>query len=178
MSEPMVVDSQDSGNAFQAGEDDKTQPTDEILNALRQLNPNTFPHVQNGSQSVQSPIKQEPTPPPPSEWEQLREQLGKKPYDADGWLRLVDLAEDSGDLEKIKQTYEGLLESYPNTVRVPFVCVPSRRLTLVQSSAQIAYLNHYTAKPEEFGSAVALFKRYLTKSSSVDLWKYYLTFVR
>ena len=81
-------------------------------------------------------------------------------------------------MEKIKQTYEGLLESYPNTVRIHFVCVSNYQLTVSQSSAQIAYLNHYTAKPEEFGSAVALFKRYLTKSSSVDLWKYYLTFVR
>ncbi|KAI0734823.1 Suf-domain-containing protein [Fomitopsis betulina] len=156
MSEPMLVDSQDT--AFQVGEDDKTQPADEILNALRQLNPNTF-FQQNGS--TQSPIKQDPSPPPLSEWEQLREHVRKKPYDADEWLKLVDLAEDSGNVERIKETYEGLLESYPNT-----------------SSAQIAYLNHYTAKPEGFGSAVALFKRYLTKSSSVGLWKYYLTFVR
>ncbi|KAH9928857.1 uncharacterized protein B0H18DRAFT_999082 [Fomitopsis serialis] len=160
--QPMVVDPPDSGDAsFQVGEEDKTQPTEEILNALRQLNPSSFAHAQNGNTNVQSPVKQEPTPSPPSEWEQLRAQLREKPYDADGWLRLVDLAEDSGDIDRIKETYEGLLEAYPNT-----------------SSAQIAYLNHYTDNPETFGSAVALFKRYLTKSSSVDLWKFYLTFVR
>ncbi|KAH9843581.1 Suf-domain-containing protein [Rhodofomes roseus] len=161
MSEAMVVDPPDSGETSFLGEQDKTQPTDDILNALRQLNPNSFPHPQNGGANVQSPIKQELTPSPPSEWEQLRAQLREKPHDADGWLRLVDLAEDSGDMERIKETYEGLLEAYPNT-----------------SSAQIAYLNHYTDNPETFGSAVTLFKRYLTKSSSVDLWKFYLTFVR
>lgn len=114
----MLVDSQDT--AFQVGEDDKTQPADEILNALRQLNPNTF-FQQNGS--TQSPIKQDPSPPPLSEWEQLREHVRKKPYDADEWLKLVDLAEDSGNVERIKETYEGLLESYPNTVRTHFVCM-------------------------------------------------------
>lgn len=131
MSEPMLVDSQDTGDAFQAGEDDKTQPADEILNALRQLNPNTFSHTQNGSQSVHSPIKQDPTPPPLSEWEQLREQLRTKPYDADGWLKLVDLAEDSGDIERVKQTYEGLLEAYPNTVRIHFVYLATSQLTFI-----------------------------------------------
>ena len=68
---------------------------------------------------------QESTPPPLSEWDQLRAQLREKPVDADGWLRLVELAEESGDIEKIKATYEGMLETYPNTVRtirVPSLC--------------------------------------------------------
>ncbi|KZT74626.1 Suf-domain-containing protein [Daedalea quercina L-15889] len=161
MSDPMVVDSQGTEDAFQVGEEDKTQQADEILNVLRQLNPSTLAPSQNGTQNVQSPVKQEPTPPPLSEWEQTRTQLREKPYDADSWLKLVDLAEDSGSMDRIKETYEGLLEAYPNT-----------------SSAQIAYLAHYTDNPESFGFAVTLFKRYLTKSSSVDLWKFYLTFVR
>ena len=62
------------------------------------------------------------TPPPQSEWDQLRAQLREKPVDVDSWLKLVDLAEDSGDMEKIKETYEGMLETYPNTVRI--LCVP------------------------------------------------------
>ena len=55
---------------------------------------------------------------PPSEWELLREQLRAKPTDADSWLRLVDIAVDSGQYDKINETYEGLLEAYPNTVHV------------------------------------------------------------
>jgi hypothetical protein len=53
---------------------------------------------------------------PQSEWDSLRAQLRESPLNPDGWLKLVELAEDSGDLEKIKETYESLLQTYPNTV--------------------------------------------------------------
>jgi hypothetical protein len=71
------------------------------------------------------PSSQETTTqsPPQSEWEQLRAQLGAKPHDPPSWTRLVDLAEDSGDLEKIKTTYDALLEVYPNQVRLANNCV-------------------------------------------------------
>ena len=36
--------------------------------------------------------------------------------DVDAWLKLVDVAEDGKDFEKINQTYEALLEAFPNTV--------------------------------------------------------------
>ena len=52
-----------------------------------------------------------------SEWDTVRAQLRESPLNPDGWLKLVELAEDSGDLEKIKETYEALLQTYPNTVR-------------------------------------------------------------
>lgn len=58
-----------------------------------------------------SPVEQ-------SEWDQLRAQLAAKPHDPTGWTRLVELAENSGDVEKIKQAYDFLLEVYPNTVCV------------------------------------------------------------
>ncbi|KAI1783642.1 hypothetical protein LXA43DRAFT_1130766 [Ganoderma leucocontextum] len=80
----------------------KSHLSEGILNALRQL------------QDVPAP---ESTPSPQSKWHRLRAQLRKKPVDADGWMRLVDLAEDSGDIEKIKNTYEGMLETCLNTVR-------------------------------------------------------------
>ena len=54
---------------------------------------------------------------PRSEWDILRAQLRESPLNPEGWLKLVELAEDSGDLEKIKETYEALLQTYPNTVR-------------------------------------------------------------
>lgn len=126
--------------------DDDTQPSEEksplsegILNALRQLQESSMPpastptptSTQPNSQTSQDPPQStsvpalEPTPPPQSEWDQLRARLREKPVDADGWQKLVDLAEDSGDIEKIKETYEGMLETYPNTVRttrVLFLC--------------------------------------------------------
>ena len=63
---------------------------------------------------------EESTPPLLSEWDQLRAQLREEPVDADTWLKLVALAEASRDLEKIKETYEGMLEVYPNVVSILF----------------------------------------------------------
>lgn len=54
---------------------------------------------------------------PVSEWDALRTSLRESPHDTEGWNKLVRLAEDSGDLEKIKEAYECLLKMYPNTVR-------------------------------------------------------------
>ena len=60
------------------------------------------------------------TPPLLSEWDQLRAQLREEPVDAYTWLKLVALAEASRDLEKIEETYEGMLQVYPNVVSVLF----------------------------------------------------------
>lgn len=56
------------------------------------------------------------TPVPQTEWDVLRAQLRETPQNPDGWIRLVELAEEAVDFEQIKQSYEGLLEAYPNTV--------------------------------------------------------------
>ena len=64
-------------------------------------------------QPVTAPVTEEPV----SEWDALRASLRENPHDTDGWNKLVRLAEDSGDLEKIKEAYESLLKMYPNTVR-------------------------------------------------------------
>ncbi|CCM04957.1 uncharacterized protein FIBRA_07154 [Fibroporia radiculosa] len=141
-------------------DEDKTQPAEDILSVLRQLNPQSL-GVLSTSSNPNIGKQGESSLPPLSEWDQLRAQLREKPFDADSWLKLVDIAEDSADIEKIKETYEGLLEAYPNT-----------------SSAQIAYLNHFLGDPETFGFAETLFKRFLRPSSSADLWKFYLTYVR
>ncbi|KAI6155947.1 hypothetical protein BKA82DRAFT_4084195 [Pisolithus tinctorius] len=145
---------------------DKTQPTEDILNALNALNPKAILEAtQNGhepalaqddnaGQDTDTPMD------PPSEWHVLREKLREHPHDPEGWNHLVDIAENSGDLEQVKQTYEALFETYPNT-----------------SSAQIAYLNHFLS-PGLFQYAEELFKRFLRTSPSVDLWKFYITYVR
>ncbi|KAH7916661.1 hypothetical protein BJ138DRAFT_1074533 [Hygrophoropsis aurantiaca] len=138
---------------------DKTQPTEDILHALNSLNPTP---IQNGHepQPQGEDATQDADQDPPSEWHMLRSKLREAPYDPDGWNRLVDIAETAGDIEQIKETYEALLETYPNT-----------------SSAQIAYLNHFLS-PGLFQYAEELFKRFLKASPLVDLWKFYLTYVR
>jgi len=44
--------------------------------------------------------------------------LQEKPLNAEGWKRLVSMAEASGDMNKIKRAYDGLLVVYPNTVSI------------------------------------------------------------
>ncbi|EIM85352.1 Suf-domain-containing protein, partial [Stereum hirsutum FP-91666 SS1] len=97
---------------------------------------------------------------PPSQWDLLRAQLREKPHNPEGWNRLVALAEESGDIEKVKDSYEALLEMYPNT-----------------SAAQVAYLTVFL-NLNSFVHAESLFKRFLRTSPSVDLFKFYLTYVR
>jgi cleavage stimulation factor subunit 3 len=52
-----------------------------------------------------------------SEWDVLRARVRARPSDTESWLRLVDVAVASGDYAKTNETYEALLEAYPNTVR-------------------------------------------------------------
>ena len=61
--------------------------------------------------------EQVPEPETPSELDLLRTQLTENPHDPDRWRKLVELAELSGDIEKVKDAYEALLTVYPNTVR-------------------------------------------------------------
>lgn len=114
---PTEIASQDVYNASSNG--DKTQPTEEILNALNALNPKTITGAtQNGHghDLVQQEVSQDSPQEPLSEWHALREKLREHPQDPEGWNKLVDIAENAGDLEQIKSTYEALLETYPNTV--------------------------------------------------------------
>ena len=67
------------------------------------------------------PIK--PESPPVSEYESLQAHLAQNRYDSSTWNKLVDLAEQSGDLAKVKQAYESLLQAYPNTVRLFFLYI-------------------------------------------------------
>ncbi|KAI0052667.1 Suf-domain-containing protein [Auriscalpium vulgare] len=97
---------------------------------------------------------------PTSEWDQQLKSLQTQPHDPDGWNKYVRLAEESDDLEKIKETYEALLRMYPNS-----------------AAAQIAYLNHFLI-PGYFTFAEDLFKRFLRTSPAVELWRFYLTYVR
>ncbi|EMD30950.1 hypothetical protein CERSUDRAFT_60698, partial [Gelatoporia subvermispora B] len=96
-----------------------------------------------------------------SKWDHLYSHLRGKPYDADSWLKLLDVAEGSGDIEKLKKAYEALLEAYPHT-----------------PSVQIAYLRHCMETSDLHNHVEALFKRFLYHSPFVELWKLYLAYVR
>ncbi|KAJ8697549.1 mRNA 3'-end-processing protein rna14 [Pleurotus ostreatus] len=132
---------------------DATQPSDEILAALHAVNTETHgPTVeQQPSQTSQNEL-------PPSEYELVKQHLKDNPQDNDQWRRLIDIAEESEDVERIKETYDLLLEQFPNN-----------------SSAQLSYLQHFSTDPQY---SQTLFTRFLWSSPSVDLWTFYLTYVR
>ncbi|KAF5371988.1 hypothetical protein D9615_008143 [Tricholomella constricta] len=124
---------------------DQTQPSEEIFNALESM-------------------KNEPladSVPTPTEYDALTAEVREKPHNPDAWRRLIELAENSGEIEKIRAAFDALLHHYPNT-----------------SSAQIRYIGHFLEDPSTFGEAEELFKRFLKISPSVDLWKFYLVYVR
>lgn len=53
-----------------------------------------------------------------SEWSIKLKNAEDHPYSESAWNALLDFAEESSDLEKIKEAYEALLQKYPNTVRI------------------------------------------------------------
>jgi cleavage stimulation factor subunit 3 len=91
--------------------DDRTHPTAEILNNLSALNSSNNPESQ---QEVD----------PPSEYDLLTKHVADNPHDHEAWRRLVDVAEATGDTEKLSATYDALLKQFPNTVCLPTVDTP------------------------------------------------------
>ncbi|KAG9027591.1 mRNA 3'-end-processing protein rna14 [Tulasnella sp. JGI-2019a] len=119
--------------------------------------------VDSGSST---PLRLQPAPPlavdttPKSPFEAAQARARESKQDHGAWLDYLTLAENTADLEIIKDVYEETLVAFPNT-----------------ASIQIAYLNHFLA-PALFQRAEALFARFLKPSPSVELWKFYLTYVR
>ncbi|KAJ7033322.1 Suf-domain-containing protein [Mycena alexandri] len=87
--------------------------------------------------------------------------LKENPHDPVRWKRAIDIAEWSGDICRIREAYDGLLKQYPNTV-----------------SAQTAYLQHFVKSFATRRDAKELFNRFLTVSPFIELWDFYLSYVR
>ncbi|KAJ3496355.1 hypothetical protein NLJ89_g10496 [Agrocybe chaxingu] len=117
----------------------------------------------SSTQSVNSLMKVESQAqlPPRSEYEILKAQLAENPRNPEAWQRLVDAAEASREMDKISETYDVLLDQYPNT-----------------AVAQMRYINHFLSHESTFDKAEELFKKFLKPSPCVELWGLYLTYVR
>jgi len=110
--------------------------------------------------ATQEGSQREKTEEAETDYDRLKVRVHKNPHDADTWHALIDAAEASADIERVKEAYELLLEVYPNA-----------------PAAQIAYLQHFLS-PGLFQVAEQLFSRFLRPSPSVELWKFYLVYVR
>lgn len=160
------------------GPGEVTEPTEDILDTLKLLNGAANANgltnitVTPSQETILNehepliPPEDDDGPPlstPRSEWESLRTHLKEKINDVDSWLKLVELSEDANDFEQTNTTYEALLEAFPNT-----------------PSAQIAYINHVleSSDSKRFSQAATLFNKYLKTSPFLDLWKFYLNYVK
>ncbi|KAJ6501440.1 Suf-domain-containing protein [Mycena vitilis] len=94
-----------------------------------------------------------------SDYDTFKARLEESPHDPESWTRLVDMAESSGNIARIREVYDALLVQYPNTV-----------------NAQIAYIDHFL--PAAYREAEGLLNKFLKTTSSAKLWKYYLDYVR
>ncbi len=100
------------------------------------------------------------------EWNRLCKSLHKNPVDADGWLRLIELTEQFGNVETTKEVLERLLTIYPHNVSplhfdcsvlINGICIVACTL---QPYAQTAYLQHYLTD-RGFGNPEPLFDRFM-----------------
>ncbi|KAJ2911679.1 hypothetical protein MD484_g8737, partial [Candolleomyces efflorescens] len=127
---------------------DRTHPTEETLAFI--------------SQNKSANTKTEVDSSSAIEFDALVSELtSKSPHNPAGWRRLISLATNSGQISKIQSAYDKLLKQYPNTC-----------------SAQIAYISHFLEVEATFGEAEKLFIKFLRDSPSVELWQFYLTYVR
>ncbi|KAK7434746.1 mRNA 3'-end-processing protein rna14 [Stygiomarasmius scandens] len=97
----------------------------------------------------------------PTEFDLLRVHLQANIFDEDAWRRFLACAEGSGETEKMSAAYEFFLKQYPDT-----------------PSAQIAYINVFLHSTKIFPKAEELFKRFLKTSPSVELLRFYLTYIK
>ncbi|KAJ7174432.1 Suf-domain-containing protein [Mycena filopes] len=100
-------------------------------------------------------------PDPVSDFDSQMGRLKENPHDPETWKRLIDIAESSGDISRIREAYDALLKQYPNT-----------------ASAQTAYLKHFADNPATRSDAEELLNKFLRASPSIELWNFYLSYVR
>ncbi|KAF9997162.1 mRNA 3'-end-processing protein rna14 [Entomortierella chlamydospora] len=90
----------------------------------------------------------------------LEQAIAEDPYDADAWLTLLNEAEREGEVSRVRDVYERFLKVFPTSSRY-----------------WIQYAE-FELKNQHFTEVEAIFQRCLRSVLSVDLWKYYLNYIR
>ncbi|KAG0063650.1 mRNA 3'-end-processing protein rna14 [Linnemannia elongata] len=90
----------------------------------------------------------------------LEQRIAEDPFDADAWLTLLNDAEKEGEVARVRDVYERFLKVFPTSSRY-----------------WIQYAE-FELKHHHFTEVEAIFQRCLRSVLSVDLWKYYLNYIR
>ncbi|KAG0375773.1 mRNA 3'-end-processing protein rna14 [Mortierella sp. AD032] len=90
----------------------------------------------------------------------LEQRIAEDSFDADAWLTLLNDAEKEGEVVRVRDVYERFLKVFPTSSRY-----------------WIQYAE-FELKHHHFTEVEAIFQRCLRSVLSVDLWKYYLNYIR
>ncbi|KAG0174771.1 mRNA 3'-end-processing protein rna14 [Apophysomyces sp. BC1015] len=107
-----------------------------------------------------SPAKPEPESKASIKRKKLEQRVKESQYDVDAWQSLIAEVQQTGDLPAIRDEYERFLKVFPT----------SPRHWLAYLELELKYSN--------FNEVEALFTRCLKTVLSVDLWKFYLGYIR
>ncbi|RUP17503.1 hypothetical protein BC936DRAFT_139445 [Jimgerdemannia flammicorona] len=96
----------------------------------------------------------------PDKTEKLEARIAQDVFDVDAWVSLLSEVQAKGDLDKIRDTYERFLKQFPTSSR--------HWLSYLELELKLA----------NFTEVESLFTRCLKTVLSVDLWKFYLNYIR
>ncbi|KAI9316273.1 hypothetical protein BX666DRAFT_1949031 [Dichotomocladium elegans] len=92
--------------------------------------------------------------------DRMEQRIAKNQYDVNAWLTLINDIQQTGDLTATREIYERFLQVFPT----------SPRQWLAYLELELKYSN--------FNEVEAIFTRCLKTVLSVDLWKFYLGYIR
>ncbi|CAG8511165.1 16461_t:CDS:10, partial [Racocetra persica] len=94
------------------------------------------------------------------QFEKYENRISKNVYDTEAWLGLLAEVQAKADIDKVRDVFERFLQKFPT------------------SSRQWVQYAEYELKHEHYDKVEAIFARCLRSVLSVDLWKFYLNYVR
>ncbi|KAI9612158.1 hypothetical protein H4Q26_008251 [Puccinia striiformis f. sp. tritici PST-130] len=115
----------------------------------------------NLQEQQQNQQPQQPQQPVLSRLASLRQRVEKDPMDGEAWIELINDSVKKGDLEKTREVYESFLKYFPDAIgeSMDIICDLE--------------LGH-----GHFPEVEQIFSRCLRSSVSVELWAFYLNYIR
>ncbi|KAG0050796.1 mRNA 3'-end-processing protein rna14 [Gryganskiella cystojenkinii] len=118
-------------------------------------------HSRDVSVDITTPVPSTPDRPVNFDIDEVLEQrINEDPFDTDAWLTVLHEAEREGEVAKVREAYERFLKVFPT------------------SSRHWIQYAEFELKHQHFTEVEAIFQRCLRSVLSVELWKFYLNYIR
>ncbi|KAG9303333.1 hypothetical protein G9A89_013659 [Geosiphon pyriformis] len=92
--------------------------------------------------------------------EKMEQRISENEFDVEAWINLLNELQTKAEVEKVRETFERFLKLFPS------------------ASRQWIQYAEFELKHNNYEQVEEIFKRCLRPVLSVDLWKYYLNYVR